>query len=84
MFVPLAARFSPLTTNEAIEKGSAAFYRRMSGAGVGTFLAMNDRMARLRQIQVSGGIQKSVSAAGVAIIHRYSRSPGTPFRATNS
>ena len=32
--VPLAARLSPLTTNEAIEKGSAPFYRRMTGAGV--------------------------------------------------
>jgi hypothetical protein len=42
-----------------------------------------DLKPEFRQIQVSGEIQKSVSASGAAIIHRYTRSPGTPFRATN-
>jgi hypothetical protein len=55
-----------------------------SSLQVGTFLAMTDRMARLRQIQVSRDIQKSMAASGIAITDRFTRSPGTPFRATNS
>jgi conjugative transfer signal peptidase TraF len=43
--VPLAAQFPPLTTNGAIEKGSAAFYRQMRGGGLGTLLAKKDHMA---------------------------------------
>jgi len=45
-------------------------------AALGASLA--DLKPGLRQIHVSGDIQKSMETSGVAITDRYTRSPGTP------
>jgi len=75
------AAASPPTTTRFPVFGS----RRKGEQRFGWHVACDERShGALRQIQVSGEIQKSVSASGVAIIHRYTRSPGTPFRGTDS